>query len=527
MAQALGNSVHWDVVHSNGYSMASGNQYAVINYTTSQTNTEYIVTISSIQIVVPWASPAATPVGGPEPSTYAYTVYGTLYSTDYSAASYSGTRYTTNYTHTFATNITRKWSRTTSNQNKTITLQTQIPCPYYQNYFPTQTSTATFTITVPALQTYTVSYNANGGTGAPGNTTKYYGIDVKLSSTKPTRAGYKFMRWNTSQNGSGTNYNPGDTYKNNAGLTLYAIWHQYPSCTTNTTSTPPYYTNKIQYTAEISNIKLYDNVSLSSIKATLGSQVKTRSSAGSFVFDLPSTGTFSLIVDITDSESCTTTYVVDPFTVDPYVPPGIAFYVYRAKNVTEGGIIKYGIKDENSTTHVLIEANITYLNDIADLLEPIATIDRITTNNITWYQSYSELNGLSNEIDWIEYNPDSPASIYGLISGSFPILNSYLIGVIAKDSENGNSVEILRTVPPAFYTIDFLTGGHGMALGSPANYEGFYIGMEPYLVLDTNEPLDDKLYLFAQQFDDATDPDKPDNVVRLKSLLYHALAQDY
>lgn len=72
--------------------------------------------------------------------------------------------------------------------------------------------------------TYTVSYNANGGSGAPSNQTKTYGVTLTLSNTKPTRTGYTFSAWNTAQNGSGTSYAPGGSYTANAAATLYAQW---------------------------------------------------------------------------------------------------------------------------------------------------------------------------------------------------------------------------------------------------------------------------------------------------------------
>lgn len=71
---------------------------------------------------------------------------------------------------------------------------------------------------------YTVLYNANGGSGAPANQTKTYGVDLTLSSTKPTRTGYTFSKWNTKADGKGTNYNSGAKYTGNANLTLYAVW---------------------------------------------------------------------------------------------------------------------------------------------------------------------------------------------------------------------------------------------------------------------------------------------------------------
>ncbi len=74
-----------------------------------------------------------------------------------------------------------------------------------------------------AVDTYTVSYNANGGTGAPGNQTKTHGQSLTLSSVKPTKDGYTFQGWSTSSTGS-VQYNPGSAYTGNANLTLYAVW---------------------------------------------------------------------------------------------------------------------------------------------------------------------------------------------------------------------------------------------------------------------------------------------------------------
>lgn len=71
--------------------------------------------------------------------------------------------------------------------------------------------------------TYTVKFNSNGGSGAPGNQTKTYGINLTLSSTKPTRHLYNFLGWATSSNG-GVAYQPGGTYTANAAITLYAVW---------------------------------------------------------------------------------------------------------------------------------------------------------------------------------------------------------------------------------------------------------------------------------------------------------------
>ncbi len=71
---------------------------------------------------------------------------------------------------------------------------------------------------------YTVSYDANGGSGAPTAQKKAQDVTLKLSSTKPTRNGYTFSKWNTVKGGTGTNYNAGANYTANANATLYAQW---------------------------------------------------------------------------------------------------------------------------------------------------------------------------------------------------------------------------------------------------------------------------------------------------------------
>lgn len=87
------------------------------------------------------------------------------------------------------------------------------------------TADANVSYTVPKLASYVVKFDANGGSGAPSNQTKYHGIDLELSKATPTRTGYAFMGWSTSKSGN-VLYQPGSSYTSNAALTLYAIWRQ-------------------------------------------------------------------------------------------------------------------------------------------------------------------------------------------------------------------------------------------------------------------------------------------------------------
>lgn len=92
----------------------------------------------------------------------------------------------------------------------------------------TQTATASYTI--PAKTSYTVSYNANGGSGAPSSQTKWHGTTLTLSSTKPTRTGYTFKGWALSkaESDEGTwYYQAGGSCGKNENLTLYATWEEH------------------------------------------------------------------------------------------------------------------------------------------------------------------------------------------------------------------------------------------------------------------------------------------------------------
>lgn len=78
--------------------------------------------------------------------------------------------------------------------------------------------------TINRLDSYTVGYNANGGSGAPSSQTKTHGTALILSSTKPTRTNYKFLGWGTSASATTVAYAAGASYTANSAATLYAIW---------------------------------------------------------------------------------------------------------------------------------------------------------------------------------------------------------------------------------------------------------------------------------------------------------------
>lgn len=146
----------------------------------------------------------------------------------------------------------------TSYNNRTYTVHAW----WDSSGFSHGTDYATTTVTVPAVArpTYTVSYNANGGSGAPSNQTKQHDITLTLSSTKPTRGGYEFAGWGTSATDTGVKYAAGGQYTGNASITLYAIWTNVAKLTINYNANggsgaPVSQTHLINTTSKISGAK--------------------------------------------------------------------------------------------------------------------------------------------------------------------------------------------------------------------------------------------------------------------------------
>ena len=72
--------------------------------------------------------------------------------------------------------------------------------------------------------TYTLTYDANGGSNAPVSSDIIVGESATISSVKPLRDKYDFVSWNTAQDGSGTAFVPGDSLTITENTTLYAQW---------------------------------------------------------------------------------------------------------------------------------------------------------------------------------------------------------------------------------------------------------------------------------------------------------------
>ena len=74
--------------------------------------------------------------------------------------------------------------------------------------------------------TYTISYDANGGFGAPRNQTKIHDEDIVLSIVEPEREGHMFIGWSDARYAEYAKYYVEDTFTKNSDTVLYAVWEE-------------------------------------------------------------------------------------------------------------------------------------------------------------------------------------------------------------------------------------------------------------------------------------------------------------
>ena len=100
--------------------------------------------------------------------------------------------------------------------------------PQYQpgDYYTIYSNTILYAIWGESTQYCTITFNANGGSGAPSNQQKIIGETTYIPYTKPTRSGYTFQGWSTSSWATSADYQPGSTYTPYGNMTFYAVWKQ-------------------------------------------------------------------------------------------------------------------------------------------------------------------------------------------------------------------------------------------------------------------------------------------------------------
>ena len=134
-----------------------------------------------------------------------------------------------------------------------------------------------------SIPTYTITYNANGGTGSMTPTIGQ--LPLTVANNGFSRAGWTFNQWNTSQYNSGTAYDPGDTYNSAANVTLYANWAQNTTTTTTTAAPNPPVEHQITNSGNMSGYITFTN----GAGATTGQSIPANTYSPIIVCAIPGT----------------------------------------------------------------------------------------------------------------------------------------------------------------------------------------------------------------------------------------------
>lgn len=298
------------------------------------------------------------------------------------------------------------------------------------------TMTVSTSYAVPALASYTVTFNANGGSGAPGSQTKYYGKTLKLSSTKPTRTGYTFQGWGTSATGS-VIYASGGNYTANASDTLYAIWKAN--------------TYTIKYDANGGS-------------GAPGNQTKTYGVTLKLSTTKPTRTNYNFLGWGTSVASTTIAY-----------GPG-------ADYTGNTGLTLYAIWELAYIAPIISNLTADRCNS-SGTLEDDGTYAKVS---FSWEIDEANSGGLTSIVIQWKQSSASTWNSTTVLSGGTSTSGTVnkVIGENALDTEFDYDVQITITdkkgsavfsvvVPAMWYIMDFLKGGDGIRIGGPANRIGF------------------------------------------------------
>ena len=142
---------------------------------------------------------------------------------------------------------------------------------------------------------YTITFNANGGTGSMEPQRFEVGVDTALNTNAFTRENYKFIGWNTAADGSGATYaDAGAILELTGDMTLYAQWQFQTGWLADDVGTTYYKDGEIAYKsawATIDEKTYYFNESGYIVKGLYKTTSQDGSYEATFVFDT-TTGEF-------------------------------------------------------------------------------------------------------------------------------------------------------------------------------------------------------------------------------------------
>ena len=291
------------------------------------------------------------------------------------------------------------------------------------------------TYAIAAKDSYTVTYNANGGTGAPDDQKKWHDDDLVLSDTKPSRTGYTFQGWGISADDTSVDYAPGASYTTNAAATLYAIWKI-------NTWTVSYNANG-GTGAPASQTKTYGKtLTLSGTKPT-----RTNYNFKGWATSASSTTVVYAAGGSYTANAGATLYAVWELAYKKPTISGLSIKRWDSVNDKEA------VGDELEATSGLVSFSWTTFNTVSKIL-----IEWKSGDGSIKGSKEASASGTSGSVNEIIGNNDLPMD------------QTFTIRVTVSDSGGDTPKE--GTLVGYIFTIDMLGGGKGVSFGKPAELEG-------------------------------------------------------
>lgn len=291
------------------------------------------------------------------------------------------------------------------------------------------TKAVSFNVTVPAWTSYKITYNANGGSGAPGAQTKWKDQTLTLSSTKPIRSGYSFLGWSTSSSATSATYAAGASYKANAAATLYAVWKAN--------------TYTVTYNANGGSGTPGAQTKTHGVALTLSSVKPTRAN---YTFKGWATSTSTTTVTYASGATYTTNAAITLYAVWElsYVKPVIKSFTVNRCN--SGGTTS----DEG--TYALVKFTWTCSLTVKSII-----VEWKASTESTWTSSTISASGTT----------DTTSVVIG--EGNLSTDSAYSIRLTVTDANDSSTAT--RNLPGMVIPIDVLAGGKGVSVGKPAELE--------------------------------------------------------
>lgn len=293
------------------------------------------------------------------------------------------------------------------------------------------TKTVSFSVSVPAWTSYTIAYNANGGSGAPGSQIKWKDQTLTLSTTKPTRTGYTFQGWATSPSATSATYSAGGSYTANAAATLYAVWKAI-------TYTVKYNANGGSG-APSNQTKTYGKV------LTLSSTIPTRTN-----YNFKGWGTSASATTVAYASGASYTANAG---VTLYAIWEVAYVKPRIVNLSIVRCDSSGTATDEGTN-----ALVTFDWE-CDLDVSAVTIKWKLPSETVWASASVTASGTSGTVSHV------------IGSDALSTESSYDIHITVSDSGGGSYVT--GTLTSMKFVIDIMSGGKGVAFGKTAEIEDY------------------------------------------------------